>query len=164
MSILSDGKFQKQLSHLLFEAFSGHPHSVQNEYEIVEKLRSSHSLITEITDYDGDLLTGYCAFSPLLLNGKPAKWAGAGPLAVLPGYQNKGMGTALMQEGIRKLQSLGYEGCVLVGDPVFYSRFGFMPHQDMILENIPAEYFLVLSFSGIIPKAKVAFHPAFMES
>ncbi len=47
------------------------------------------------------------------------------PLAVRPEWQRKGVGSALVRMGLELCASRGVEVVVVVGEPAFYSRFGF---------------------------------------
>lgn len=51
--------------------------------------------------------------------------AGIAPLAVLPAYQSRGVGTALMQAAIKKGRQEKLDALFLLGDPAYYQRFGF---------------------------------------
>jgi putative acetyltransferase len=79
----------------------------------------------------------------------------------LPDCQRRGIGTKLVKEGLQKLQDSGAAGCVLVGDPNFYNRFGFKSHERLSHEGVPQENFLALPFCDKIPAGLVHFHPAF---
>jgi putative acetyltransferase len=56
---------------------------------------------------------------------------------------------------------MGAAGCVLLGDPVYYKRFGFEPDTSLILADVPQEYFQALSFVNSIPCGQVTYHEAF---
>jgi putative acetyltransferase len=84
-----------------------------------------------------------------------------GPISVLPEYQNKGIGTKLVNEGLNLLKDMGAKGCVLVGDPSYYERFGFKSPDELKHEGVPQENFLAFSFCNRIPAGIVHFHPAF---
>jgi predicted N-acetyltransferase YhbS len=56
---------------------------------------------------------------------------------------------------------IGAKGCVVLGDPNFYSGFGFKAVPELILENVPIEYFQALSFDGKFPQGTVTYHDAF---
>jgi len=90
-------------------------------------------------------------------------WYGLAPVSVAPKYQNQGIGSRLIQEGLKLLQQLNAKGCVLLGEPDYYQRFGFAAADKLILPDVPAEYFQVLSFCGSIPDGTVKYHPAFGE-
>jgi len=48
-----------------------------------------------------------------------------GPIAVLPGFQKQGIGGMLIRHTIPLVRNAGYDGIVIFGNPVYYSRFGF---------------------------------------
>lgn len=65
------------------------------------------------------------------------------PLCVRPEAQARGVGGALVRAGFDRARELGYEAAFLVGDPAYYSRFGFRPVEQLGLRNasdIPAPY------------------------
>jgi putative acetyltransferase len=69
---------------------------------------------------------------------------------------------ALIRNGLGRLRHLGAEGCVVLGDPEYYERFGFESLPELELPGVPPEYFLCLVFGGgHPPHGKVAYHPAF---
>ena len=88
-------------------------------------------------------------------------WFGLGPIAVAPEWQHHGAGSALMQAALKQLKAKGAAGCVVLGDPHFYAQFGFQPINNLILEDVPAEYFQALSFDGKFPQGTVTYHAAF---
>ncbi len=59
------------------------------------------------------------------------------------------------------IKSLDAKGCVVLGEPKYYSRFGFKEHSELKLENVPPEYFLALSFASDYPVGNVQFDRAF---
>ena len=66
-----------------------------------------------------------------------------------------------MQAALRLLRERGAAGCVLVGDPLYYSRFGFKPESGLVLPDVPPEYFQALPFDPSLPRGVVTFHEAF---
>ncbi len=48
-----------------------------------------------------------------------------GPVAVAPGLQGEGIGSRLMQAALGRAKALGHRAVLLVGDPAYYTRFGF---------------------------------------
>ena len=56
---------------------------------------------------------------------------------------------------------MGGRGCALAGEPQYYNRFGFRNCPELIYEGIPQEVFLVLPFTGKVPKGTVVFHEGF---
>ena len=68
---------------------------------------------------------GHAAFSPVTISDGSEGWYGLGPVSVIPSRQGEGIGTALVREGIARLCRLGAQGCVVLGEPGYYERFGF---------------------------------------
>lgn len=58
-----------------------------------------------------------------------------GPLVVLPGYKNLGIGKQLMQASVAAARQLGHELIILVGDEPYYRAHGFktVPHEKISL-------------------------------
>jgi putative acetyltransferase len=56
---------------------------------------------------------------------------------------------------------MGGRGCVVLGDPNYYSRFRFKSEPELVLPNVPPEYFQAVSFAGSIPHGRVSYHRAF---
>ncbi len=59
------------------------------------------------------------------------------------------------------LKEQGAEGCILVGDPAYYGRFGFVAAVQHCPPGIPPDYYMMLSFGGEPPSGVLGFHPAF---
>jgi putative acetyltransferase len=59
------------------------------------------------------------------------------------------------------LKASGAHGCLLVGDPGYYERFGFRNLPDLIIEGVPPENLLGLPFGKHIPHGAAIFHQAF---
>jgi putative acetyltransferase len=143
-------------------AFAVHPYSKQTEHLIVEELRAAGALAVSLVSEIDEAVVGHIAFSLAKINGQECQWYMVGPVAVLPNYQKQGIGKALVNAGLEAMRDLGAEGCVLVGDPGFYSRFGFIHSEALTMEGIPPEYLLCLSMGKGIPQGEVTHHPAFL--
>src|SRR5579863_8571960 len=106
-------------------AFLNAPHTSHTEQFIVSSLREAGKLtLSLVADAQGTLV-GHVALSPVSLSDGTPGWFGLGPISVLPEHQRGGVGSRLMREALRRLREQGAAGCVLLGDPKFYSRFGF---------------------------------------
>ena len=135
--------------------------SNHTEQMIVEALRASGALtVSLVAELDG-CVVGHIAFSPVTMSDGTDGWYGLGPVSVLPTYQRMGIGSALINEGLARLQKLGARGCCLVGHPEYYGRFGFEHVDVLVFEGVPPEAFFVLAFDGHVPHGSVAFHEAF---
>jgi putative acetyltransferase len=143
-------------------AFAHHPYSHQTEHLIVAALRADNALtVSLVAVVNGDVV-GHIAFSPMKINGLDCKWLTLGPIAVAPDHQRQGIGQRLVRAGLDAIRSLGAEGCVLVGDPAFYRRFGFENNPSGLrMEGVPPEVIMCLSMCGQMPEGIVTHHPAF---
>ncbi|HVT52814.1 MAG TPA: N-acetyltransferase [Dongiaceae bacterium] len=143
-------------------AFLPMAHSNQAEAEIIDALRAADALTISLVAIEDEELIGHVAFSPVTINGQSDGWYGLGPVAVRPDSQRQGVGTALIRKGLGRLEALGAQGCVLLGDPDYYMRFGFETVPGLELPGVAPEYFQCLTFGGRKPpRGSVAFHPAF---
>lgn len=143
-------------------AFQNAPHTSHTEQFIVSALREAGaltlSLVAECNDYR---IVGHLAVSPVIISDGSTNWHGLGPVSVLPEYQRQGVGMQLMQRALAELKSGGAAGCVVLGDPEYYHRFGFEVVEGFIFPGVPAEYFQALSFDGRFPEGKVTYHAAY---
>lgn len=145
-------------------AFDNHPYSKQTEHFIVDALRVAGALtVSLVAEIDGKVV-GHIAFSPVAISDGSQDWYGVGPVSVLPECWKQGIGKSLVQEGLSVLKALGAKGCVLVGDPQYYKRFGFRNPPSLILEGVPQEYFLALPFDDQQAQGVVVFHRGFSAS
>ena len=106
-------------------------------------------------------VVGHIAFSPVTMSDGTPSWYGLGPVSVLPQHQRKGIGKALILEGLSRLKGMGARGCCLVGHPDYYSKLGFKNVPRLVHEGVPPEVFFVMSFDGHLPQGTVAFHEGF---
>ena len=124
-------------------------------------MRAADALTISLVAEIDEKLVGHIAFSPVAFSDGSKNWYGLGPISVMPNYQKQGIGKNLVNEGIGLLKDLGAEGCVLVGDPAYYKRFGFRSPDRLKHEGVPQENFLALPFCNRIPEGTVQFHHAF---
>ena len=142
-------------------AFTGHPHSDGSEVGIVERLRAAGALAVSLVAEEEGRIIGHVAFSPVTIADSTPDWFGLGPVSVLPERQRSGIGGALIRAGLEQLQQAGAAGCVVLGDPAYYSRFGYA-HDPALTYPFPmAEAFRQLRFTGTAPVGEVTYHPAF---
>ena len=143
-------------------AFTGHPVSSGTEPLIIDALREDDALaLSLVAEVDGAVV-GHIAYSAARIGGDSSGWFLVGPLAVLPRHQGQGIGRALMEASLDIIRSRGAGGCVLVGDPDLYRRFGFMQHAGATWPHVPDEYVLCLPFGDEQPVGEIAYHPAFL--
>jgi putative acetyltransferase len=84
-------------------------------------------------------------FSPVTVAEAPENFCafGLGPMSVLPEFQNRGIGSTLVREGLEACKRQGCEIVVVLGHVEYYPRFGFLKAKDYGLDN---EYNAVDSF------------------
>lgn len=129
----------------------------ENEAILVEDIRRlpNFNSALSLVAIASDRLVGHILFSEIAIAaplGDVTALALA-PLAVLPEFQNKGIGSQLVREGLQQCQSLGYKIVVVLGHPNFYTRFGFAPAINKGLRSpfpVPDEAFMVLE---LVPEA-----------
>jgi len=152
------------IAEVTIAAFRNLSVSNQTEQFIIKALRAANALtISLVAEIDGRVV-GHIAFAPVTISDGSLNWYGLGPVSVLPEYQKKGIGKSLIQKGLSLLKGIGGQGCILVGDPNYYKRFGFRNIPDLIHEGIPQEVFLALPFNENKPKGIVVFNKAFLAN
>jgi putative acetyltransferase len=113
------------------EAFGG-----AAEAQLVAALRVAGACVfSRVARVDG-WVVGHVVLSPVAIEagavgaGEPAEVLGVAPLAVLPAFQRRGIGAALMWGALERSRLRGVAGLVLLGDPAYYRRFGFRPARE----------------------------------
>ncbi|WP_417497372.1 GNAT family N-acetyltransferase [Maricaulis sp.] len=143
------------------------------EAQLTVALRAADADTLElIAELDG-VIAGVVMFSPATAKtGAGAEIPGLalGPVAVLPDYQNRGIGAALIEAGLDFIRTLGPTYCIVLGDPDYYSRFGFEPAPSLDLhwtgdpEDKTGNAFQVMALNGApnLPRGtRIEYHPAF---
>jgi len=148
--------------HALTEAaFRDMPFSDGVEQHLVDKLRSDGDLALSLLAETPDQIVGHIAFSRVTIEDGSLNWYGLGPVSVWPELQRKGIGSALIRKGIEHLRGCGANGVVLLGNPEYYSRFGFAHDPKLQFPGPSPEYFQRLVLAGNAPAGKVSFPAAF---
>ncbi|PCD75665.1 GNAT family N-acetyltransferase [Pseudothioclava arenosa] len=149
-----------EIAALVAAAFAPEPHSDGSEPAIIERLRAANALQVALVAEEGGQVLGHIAASPATVDGQGG-WSGIGPLAARPGHQRQGIGSALMRAALTELRTQGLRGAVLVGDPAYYSRFGFARFKGLFVPDIPDWAVQALPFGAEQPKGRIRFHKAF---
>jgi len=152
---------QAAIRQVTTDAFAGHPHSQGAEPDIVDALRAQGDLALSLVAEAGGAIVGHAAWSKAILSTGDDGWFALGPISVAPERQRQGIGRALIEAGNAALREGGAGGVVLLGDPGYYSRFGFTRGSPLRIEGPLADYFQVLAFTAAVPQASVGFAPAF---
>lgn len=116
------------------------------ESQLVERLSDGgavrHSFVASI---DGRLV-GNVMFSAVTVDGASCGALGLAPLAVLEPFRKRGIGAALVRRGLEAANASNTPFVVLLGEPEYYSRFGFEPASRFGLANeygVDAEFMVV---------------------
>ena len=142
-------------------AFLNAPHTSHTEQFIVSGLRKAGLLtISLVAEAEGTVI-GHVAVSPVSISDGASGWFGLGPISVVPEHQCRGVGSRLVHEALRILREDGAAGCVLLGEPGYYRRFGFQADPNLILPDVPPEYFQAISLDSSRPHGTVAYPEAF---
>jgi putative acetyltransferase len=142
-------------------AFKTAPHADGTEHIIIDRLRAAGALTLSLVAEADGVVVGHVALSPVSISDGSPDWYGLGPIAVDPARQGEGIGSRLVREGLSQLKGLGAAGCVLLGDPTYYGRFGFAPDPKLTLDGVPPEYFMRVAFSPVYGGGTVSYHPGF---
>jgi putative acetyltransferase len=152
---------ESAIRQLIEAAFAGHPHSEGREASIVDHLRANRDLAQSLVADAECEIVGHVAFSPVAISDGSQGWFGLGPVSVKPNCQRKGIGSGLIREGLARLRRLGAAGCVVLGEPEYYGRFGFGHDAALAYSGPPPEYFLRLVWVGRVPAGEVRYAAAF---
>lgn len=149
------------IDQLTRDAFLHAEHTDHTEQFIVKALRDAGALsVSLVAELDGTVI-GHVAASPVSISDGTPHWYGLGPVSVAPGHQGLGVGSKLVNRLLDDLRLVGAAGCVVLGNPAYYARFGFRAESALVLPGVPAEYFQALVLEGTLPAGSVSYHRAF---
>ena len=97
------------------------------EAGIVDALRTACAdRLSLVAERDGEIV-GHILFTPVEIAAADGSRRGYGlaPMAVRPAWQRRGVGSALVAEGTRRLREAGASFVLVIGHPEYYPRFGF---------------------------------------
>jgi len=136
---------QAAVKHINEVAFENGP-----EAALVDKLRISCEDYLSFVAIDQDVVVGHILFTPATLDNSGLVGMGLAPMAVLPSHQRKGIGSLLIEHGIKHLRESGCSFIIVLGHPDYYPRFGFELASNYKLssqwEGVPDEAFMILVF------------------
>ncbi|OUL23231.1 N-acetyltransferase [Nostoc sp. 106C] len=141
----------------------------ENEAKLVEEIRNSNRYIPELSlvaEVEG-LVVSHILFSYIDLIGEETlQVLGLAPMAVHPRFQRQGIGSALVKASLEIADTRGEAIVIVLGNPPFYSRFGFEPSVNYEIESpfpVPEEFFMVKPLQSYQEryKGKVVYPPAF---
>ncbi len=116
---------------------------------LVDKLRARGKAVFSLVAFAGPRLVGHVLFSPVHHASHPEAIhaLGLGPMAVLPEFQKRGIGTLLVEAGLAECRKAQYDFVVVLGHPEYYPRFGFVPASRYGIKceyPVPDEVFMLI--------------------
>lgn len=144
----------------------------KNEAELIDKLRNRGFLTISLVAVRNKEVVGHIAFSPVTIESESLSWEAIAlaPMAVLPEYQRKGIGSQLVYAGLDECRSLGHQVVVVLGHPNYYPRFGFVPARPKGINceyEVPEEAWMILELQeGALAgrRGTVRFQPEFRDA
>lgn len=117
------------------------------EADLVDALRARRVVMASLVAEADGAIVGHILFSLVSLSVQPrARLAGLAPMAVIPAYQRRGIGSALVRAGLRCCMDAGCAAVIVLGHPEYYPRFGFVPAAQHGLRSeydVPDDVFMV---------------------
>lgn len=101
----------------------------KQEGQLIVNLRNRPEFIKELSlvACSGKRSVGHILFFPITISAKGSEFEtlSLGPMSVLPDFQKKGVGGALVINGMKKAEKMGFKSIVVLGHPGYYPKFGF---------------------------------------
>lgn len=133
------------------------------EGDLVDRLRAAGDLVLALVAVENDAVVGYIAWPRLLIE-TPRDVRNAvalAPLGVAPSHQRAGIGSALTRASLTQLKENGERLAFVVGDPLFYQRFGFsLEAARAFVSDYAGEYFMALTLADDPPEHGLVRYPA----
>ena len=144
----------------------------KEEGELIEKLRHRGVLTLSLVAVEDSGVVGHIAFSPAKVESEYSSFEviALAPMAILPAYQRKGIGSQLVLSGLKECRRLGHEIIVVLGHPDYYLRFGFIPAKPKGIDcefEVPDEAWMILElrYNALAGRqGAVRFQPEFQEA
>lgn len=141
------------------------------EANLVDNLRDKNAHVISMVAEKEDRIIGHILFSPVTLTAKGSEVTllGLAPMAVLPQYQEQGIGSKLVEKGLEESHRQGYPAVVVLGHPDYYPRFGFVPSRKYNITSeydFPPEVFMIIELQPDVLAGKsgiAKYHEAFAE-
>ena len=137
------------------------------ESKLVDVLRTNGKAVISLVAESGDQVLGHILFSPVATTPpSEAQGLGLAPVAVRPEVQSQGLGSKLIYEGLSISQALGYDFCVVLGNPKYYQRFGFEKASRVGLQNeygVDDEFMIIRFTERELRRGLVKYAPEFAQ-
>lgn len=156
-----------EIERVVEAAFAGAEHTDGDEHRLVRRLRESAEYIPELAlvaaDDDGHV-AGYLMMTRITIGGSKA--VSLAPFAVRPDCQRQSIGSRLIAAAHEAARELGYGVSVVLGEPAYYSRFGYVTARPAGIRapfDVDDKYFMYckLDAGADVPAGVVRYSDAF---
>jgi putative acetyltransferase len=122
------------------------------EADLIEVLHAKNKVVLSLVAVRDDQVVGHILFSPVKIEAEKTSYdaVGLGPMAILPEFQSRGIGSNLISSSFEALRRNNHYLVVVLGHPEFYPRFGFTPASTFGIGcqfDVPDEAFMVAELS-----------------
>jgi putative acetyltransferase len=111
---------------------------------LVDALRALNQDFISLVAAEDDSVVGHISFSRVTIEGHGGVFSALAPLGVLPSHQRHRFGSMLVMAGVEECRQRGVDAVFVVGNPAYYSRFGFVPASELGVTcefEVPADAF-----------------------
>ncbi len=148
------------IHQLTYDTFAPMTFSDNSEADCINRLREDGDLFISLVAIVDDAIVGHIAFSKASIDATEGAWVGLGPISVHPDHQRRGIGRAMIADGLAKLKHHGADGCVLIGNPDVYSSSGFISDGRLTYKEIPVQFVQHVRFTATSARGEITFAPA----
>ncbi|MDX1529343.1 MAG: N-acetyltransferase [Gammaproteobacteria bacterium] len=163
-------RFEEKYDYAAIRAVNESAFGTPAEADLIERLRQFAKPVVSLVAILRRSVVGHIMFSPVTIVEHPEKKImGLAPMAVAPAYQRRGIGAALVREGLKRVAELDIGAVVVLGHPSYYPRFGFVPAGDFDIRcefDAPPEAFMAIELRpGYLKNASgvAKYHQVFQE-
>jgi putative acetyltransferase len=117
-------RYARPADHAAIAAVTEAAFGTPDEVGLIARLREAGDVLFELVAVEDGEVVGHILFSRLWAD-RVEMYAALAPLAVRPGLQRTGHGSALVRAGLESAREFGAHGVLVLGHPAYYPRFGF---------------------------------------
>ena len=125
----------------------------EDESILIEKIRKGENFIPELSlvaEIDNKIV-GHILFSKIKIIGSSVfESLALAPMAVIPDFQKKGIGVALINKGMKKAKEMGFDSIIVLGHNEYYPKFGFLRASKWNIKcpfEVPDEAFMAIELT-----------------
>ena len=125
----------------------------EDESKLIENIRKGENFIPELSlvaEIDNQIV-GHILFSKIQIIGSSVfESLALAPMAVIPDLQKQGIGTALINKGMKKAKEMGFDSIIVLGHSEYYPKFGFLKASKWNITcpfEVPDEAFMAIELT-----------------